>query len=182
MTTDNREYLSRLADDELHGSELHTTLDALFKNAELRQSWANYHAIREALHGQSNTELGSRLHQRVTAALEMEPAILAPRNLLPQGWLRHVAGFAVAASVTGVAILGIQQLNQGSGSGTTTPVMVAQPQVENYARIEIPAVSAERVDKDHLAAYLVNHNEYSSSTNMQGMLPYVRIVGHGSQR
>ena len=37
-------------------------------------------------------------------------------------------------------------------------------------------------DNGKLAPYLVNHNEYSVSSGMHGMLPYVRIVGYESRQ
>ena len=185
MTTEKKEYLSALVDDELHGHAMHNTLDALLRDPELHRSWGHYHAMREAMHGQSDLMLGERLQQRLKRALAEEPTVLAPRRRVSQGWLRHVAGVAVAASVTGMAIIGIQHINQAGGAATTLPAMASnQPAPEQYARMETPVAVAtgERARSDHLAPYLVNHNEYSSSTNMQGMLPYVRIVGHGSQR
>ena len=48
-----------------------------------------------------------------------------------------------------------------------------------------PAVAPEsgpRTRKGRLDVYLVNHNEYAVSRGMQGMLPYVRIVGHDMKR
>jgi hypothetical protein len=36
--------------------------------------------------------------------------------------------------------------------------------------------------KQKLDIYLVNHNEYTVNHGMQGMLPYVRIVGHELNR
>ena len=182
MTTENREWLSALADNELHGRELQRGLDALLQDPALRQRWAHYHAIHEAMHGGSSLELGSRLQQRVSAALAQEPTVLAPRRK-PQGWVRQAAGLAVAASVTGVAILGIQHLNQDPAAPGIVPTLVAsQNQAVNVAQAESPSAPREWQYSDQLAPYLVNHNEYSSSTNMHGMLPYVRIVGHGSTR
>ncbi|MFU8837563.1 MAG: sigma-E factor negative regulatory protein [Thiohalomonadaceae bacterium] len=182
MNTENHdtEWLSALADDELHGGELQRRLDSLMRDDGLRRRWANYHAIREALHGDSQLALGSQLQQRVSAALSNEPVVLAPRRL-PRNWVRHVAGLAVAASVTGVAIVGVQALNQPASLPAAVPILASQaPAVQAVAQAErLPNPLGQQVRNDHLAPYLVNHNEYSSSTNMQGMLPYVRIVSHG---
>lgn len=184
MTTEKKEWLSALADGELQGKARQDALDALLKDADLRRSWANYHAIREGLHGHSSLELGMRLHERVEQSLAQEPTVLAPRRFeIPQGWMRHAAGLAVAASVTAVAIIGIQSLNQGSGSPAPVQTLATQGASEDYDRIERPvSVANGGVRSDQLAPYLVNHNEYSGSTNMQGVLPYVRIVGHGSNQ
>jgi sigma-E factor negative regulatory protein RseA len=182
MNTENQhtEWLSALADDELHGSELQRRVDSLIQDTGLRQRWAHYHAIREAIHGDSQLALGSQLQQRVSAALANEPVVLAPRRM-PRNWVRHVAGLAVAASVTAVAIIGVQNLNQPGSLPGVIPALASQvPATQTVARAERPVNQvSQQVRNDHLAPYLVNHNEYSSSTNMQGMLPYVRIVSHG---
>ena len=194
MTTENDEWLSALADDELHGQAMQQGIDALLKDPALKRRWANYHAIRDGLHGESAPQLGQELEQRVRAALADEPTILAPRRP-SRAVLRHAAGLAVAASVTGVAILGIQHFNHSGlpGMDSSVPSLASSAPVaaESIARVDSRATSAraqppvqeaegEWIRNDQLAPYLVNHNEYSSSTNMHGMLPYVRIVGHGS--
>jgi hypothetical protein len=70
--------------------------------------------------------------------------------------------------------------NAGQGEApVATMAEVVQPQ--NYARLEKPVadtIPPEDEDNGKLAPYLVNHNEYSVSSGMHGMLPYVRIVGH----
>lgn len=178
MAEQKEEWVSALTDGELAGDELQRGLDALLKHPELLASWSRYHLIRDALHRNLEPRLAPDLSQRVAAALEREPVILAPRRSR-QPWLRHAAGLAVAASVTGVAILGIRQFGDDSG-----PVTVAATTSQEYIRLEQPQVtSADTANPpasngEHLAPYLVNHNEFAANSGMQGVLPYVRIVGH----
>ncbi len=187
-TTDKDEWLSALADDELQGRSLQQGVDRLLNDPGLRQRWADYHTMREGMHGQVSLTLGDQLQQRLAATLADEPAILAPRRA-PRGLMRHAAGVALAASVTGVAILGIQQMNHSDSA--TMPAQPASMASTQQAAPESVAQASSRPSaqpvsgpprSDQLAPYLVNHNEYSSSTNMHGMLPYVRIVGHGSNQ
>ncbi len=176
MAEQKNEWVSALADGELAGDELKRGLDALHQHSELLTSWSRYHLIRDALHSNLEEQFIPDLSKRVAAALEQEPVILAPqRHRRP--WLRHAAGLAVAASVTGVAVLGISQMNEEQGPAT---VAVTEPQ--EYIRLEQPvetlAVNPQVPNGEHLAPYLVNHNEFAANAGMQGMLPYVRIVGH----
>ena len=177
MNNDNREWLSALADGELQGQELEHSLNSLRDDPELRASWKAYHVIRDTVSSNLNQSVDPQLHQRISAALESEPTILAPqRHARP--WLKQVAGVAIAASVTGVAIIGVQSLN-GADSAPTAIPMASQ---QEYLRME-PTLVAEGKEKptqnsDALNPYLVNHNEYSANSGIQGMLPYVRIVGH----
>lgn len=188
-TTEKYERLSALTDDELQGRALNEAIDELLSDPQLQQCWALHHLVRDGMNDGASIDMGRRLQQRLHVALEQEPTVLAPRRIVSRGWMRHVAGIAVAASVTGVAIVGIQQLNQPAGSTghTQAPALASTPspretiaQAERAPSSHGPAQVAEQVRSDWFAPYLVNHNEYSSSTNMHGMLPYVRIVGHGS--
>ena len=80
--------------------------------------------------------------------------------------------------MTGVAIIGVQSMNGVDTNPTAIPVA----QNQEYLRME-PSLVARVEERspqrsDALNAYLVNHNEYSANSGIQGMLPYVRIVGH----
>ena len=185
MAEDKKEWISALADGELGDGQLGKALEALRGDASMQTSWSRYHLIRDTLHSNLESRIATNLHQRIAAAIEQEPVLLAPQR--PQrSWLRHAAGLAVAASVTGVAVLGVQQMNSSEqAKPAATMAEVMQPQ--NIVRIEEPAVAANSLpegqqDNQNLAPYLVNHNEYSVSSGMHGMLPYVRIVGHKSEK
>ncbi len=176
MSEQKKEWVSALADGELAGDELKKGVDALRQHPELLTSWSRYHLIRDVLHGNSEDQVFPDLSKRVSSALEEEPVILAPqRSARP--WLRQAAGLAVAASVTGIAILGIRYMNEETG-----PVTVTATAPQEYIRLEQPPVvlvaNPQPANGEHLAPYLVNHNEFAVSSGMQGMLPYVRIVGH----
>ena len=177
MNNDNREWLSAMADGELQGDELQRGLDALRKDPELQASWGAYHVIRDSVSSNLNDEVAPQLHQRISAALEDEPTILAPQ-VRRRPWVRHAAGLAMAASVAGVAVIGVQQMNVAdSGQAVQTAA-----QQQEYIRM-VPTLVAEgksRPTQNNAALdrYLVNHNEYSANSGIQGVLPYVRIVGH----
>jgi sigma-E factor negative regulatory protein RseA len=176
--TDNegREWLSALADGELRGAELERHLSALRHDPQLLASWQAYHIIRDTVSSNLNHAVAPQLHRRVAAALESEPTILAPRQRKP--WFKQVAGIAIAASVTGVAIIGLQNMN----GVDTTPAAAQVAEKQNYLRIKPTLVAQQKEqtvqNNDALDRYLVNHNEYAVSSGIQGVLPYVRIVGY----
>lgn len=180
MADDKKEWISALADGELNHGALGKALDELRGSSEMQASWSRYHLIRDALHGNLEHGVDAQLHDRITAALEQEPVVLAPKGS-SRPWLRHAAGLAVAASVTGVAVLGFQQMNSPENTAQPVVTMAEVVKPENFARLERPVeAAAANGDNDNLAPYLVNHNEYSLNSGMHGMLPYVRIVGHKS--
>jgi sigma-E factor negative regulatory protein RseA len=182
MAEEKKEWISALADGELKDGELARALDSLRHDRTMQTSWSRYHLIRDTLHSNLEEHVDPELHTRISSALEQEPVLLAPQRR-PKNWLRHAAGLAVAASVTGIAVIGIQQMgSQQEVEPVATMAQVMKP--ENIVRIKQPAVAANNVPQNNqkLAPYLVNHNEYSVNSGMHGMLPYVRIVGYKNEK
>jgi sigma-E factor negative regulatory protein RseA len=184
MSDEIREQLSALVDDELDDVERPLLLGRLERDRSLRQVLGRYQLIGEAMRGAGQVAaLG--VAERVKRALEQE-------NPLPEtdqdgtkaagfSWLKPVAGLAVAASVAVAALLVVTSIQQpavdeqrrvASGENVVTPAPVNE---EVWERIE------PRIDK-RMAGYLVNHNEYAASRSVQGVMPYVRIVGYENNR
>lgn len=177
------EQISALADDELPDLERRLLLRRLSADPALRAEWERIHLIRDALHNELSAGAGASLSQRVMAAVEAEPQPAVGRNL---GRVAHqigkpLAGLAVAASVAAVALIGLQRFTgPEEGLRTSAPRLAAIDRpVDDHAvgtRWDRPEMGAR------LNAYLVNHNEYTSDTSLQGMMNYVRIAGYDSNR
>ena len=188
MSDEIREQLSALLDDELDKLERPLLLGRLQREARLRECMGRYQLIGEVMRGSGQVEtLG--VADRVQAALAADPAMDAGNSLQSAGsrWWKPVAGFAIAASVALVAVLSVTSM-QDSGT-TATPVLASA----ETATAPTTATSVARVsDGDwnriepeidqRLSGYLVNHNEYASSRGVQGVLPYVRIVGYQNEQ
>ncbi len=186
MNKENREWLSALADGELQGRELERALDALQHDPELQASWQHYHLIRDSVSSNLDEAMDLQLHSRISAAIADEPTILAPRRQ-HRPWLKQAAGLAIAASVTAIAIIGVQNMNSVTPQPTVAPLAAKQ----DYIRIEPTLVAAgpeksrEKADEGRdnaITPYLVEHNEFANNRGMQGVLPYVRIVGHRTSK
>lgn len=201
MANEQEERVSALADGELDPHQLDALLKRMREDNALRERWARYHLISDALH--NNLTRGTQLDisQRVSAAIEQEPVIFAPlwqRALPPRRMVKQAAGVAMAASVTAVAILGAQWVNRDIPAAVAVPAMASAPATHN-STIELVAMEsaapqqpqmaqapagqqpAEQVWIRNLDSYVVNHNEYSGSSGMHGVLPYARLVSHESQ-
>ena len=102
-----------------------------------------------------------------------------PTKGLPLPFISY-GGSSMLMSVAGVAVIGVQQMN-GADSG---PAVQPLAQQQEYIRMAPPATlvaegkEESAVRSEVLDRYLVNHNEYSANSGIQGVLPYVRIVGH----
>lgn len=180
MVNNRQEQVSALVDGELEGSELQHALNHLKNERELRERYQRYQIISDTLHNSLPDHIIPDLHERVAKRLRDEPTVLAPkpRTFQIPGLLRRTAGFAAAASVTAVAILGMQYVN-GERTGDTTTAEATLPPLSPAMKASVDTVQGAPADPA-LDPYVVNHNEYSVSSGMQGVLPYVRIVSHGS--
>ena len=185
MTNKIDEQLSILVDDELADHD--TVLDRLTADPELKARWSRYHLMRDIITGHMPEQPVSDIAGRVNQALENEPAIFAPvhkrkrtKKQLPF-IMKQVGGLAIAATVSAVAVLTVQQ-TQDESSTTPTEIAAVQPQSQTQSqppaqvRYVTDTSGLDTAVQSKLSGYLVNHNEYSVSGNMQGVLPYMRIV------
>lgn len=174
MTDTLNEQLSALVDDELDMGEAALLLRQMGKDDTLRNRFARYQLVSDALKNDLPAQVDPGFHLRVQAALQDEAAPqAAPASMQFSRLLRPFAGFAVAASIAVVAVLSLQSVRETTPQ--TTPAVAAAP--TDYIRAEGQAPVARSSNRD-LEAYLVNHNEFAVN---RGMLPYVRIVGQGEQ-
>jgi sigma-E factor negative regulatory protein RseA len=186
MSDEIREQLSALLDDELNDVERPLLLGRLERDAELRACLGRYQLIGEAMRGSGQTStLG--VADRVQQALSDD----VPLHKLPAAgetnrrvWWKPLAGLSVAASVALVAVLTVTSVRE-TGKEPVPAVATTQPtdksdtavtRVSNAGNEQWDRLDPE-IDK-RLSGYLVNHNEYAASRGVQGVMPYVRIVGY----
>ena len=111
MNETKKEQLSAFMDDEIGG--LHTNLvDDLLKDPELLDTWSRYHLISDSLKQGLPERIDRNLAKKVSGSLRNEPVIVAPHRSTHR-FIKPVAGFAIAASVAALAILGIQHQQPG---------------------------------------------------------------------
>ena len=184
MKIKNDDQLSALVDGELDSSQTSKLIDDLIKDDELRTRWANYHLIGHALQGDGQNIHAVDMSARISAALENEPTVIAPKShvrVIP-AMFRQVAGMAIAATVAAAAVLMLQPTEPGVFEQGDMLAELGSPVGElKEDRIQVsnrgtnwsatqPSVATK------LNGYLVNHNGYS--TAVRGNLPFASIVGY----
>lgn len=178
--------------------ETSDSLEWLCQDQDASKCWQRFHMIRDVIRGSQTTVLSKDFCSRVTQALEQEPAILSPRPLksqktnYQQRFLKPIAGFAIAASVTAVTVFGVQMLYRAE-----QPQFIAEHSIVenplNSAAISqdllVPVVSENTAEKvqldsndDNLDTYLLEHMGQFGSGSVQGAAPYVRLTGYGSSQ
>jgi len=177
--------LSAFMDGELSEQEHELLIRQLTRDPGMLDKWGSYHLIRDAMQNHLPVHVDGGLLQRISAAMEDEPEHIQGNELSSvRQWIRPLAGFAVAASVAMMAVLGLQNISQPDVSPVLSELASAKPQPSyiqpastNGLRWNVQPAIATRLN-----GYLVNHNESVSSTQLQGMLHYARIAGYEQKR
>ncbi|ACE85554.1 sigma-E factor negative regulatory protein [Cellvibrio japonicus] len=153
------ESLSALMDNQASELELMRLLKAAGSDAELKSTWARYQLASASLRQDLPTLADMDFASRVSAALVDEPAHSSAVNQAAAAqslpWWQQLGRVAVAASVAGAVILGVQQYQQtqlpeAGIAGTNTPAtpVVNTPAVnppDLPSGINAPALSARTV-------------------------------------
>lgn len=180
----SREQISALMDgelDEARSKDLYPRMKA----SENWECWSAYHLIGDAMRNECLVQKG--FSARFAERLAAEPTILSPgyrAGALEQarsfgsGLRGRRVQYALAASVVMAAVglvgwFGLQEFTIGPGLNQMASSAV--PRMGS-------AVSASSVEASRrmgglgISPYLVVHQEYSPTTAMQGVRPYVRTV------
>ena len=157
------ERISHLMDGELDDA----AADAAFR--ELRHpdgvaTWVCYHVIGDALRRTGAPTPG--FAERFAARLAAEPTVLAPK---PRQVHRLPAIWAAAATVAAVLVVGSVAVS------TLQPQPTAVAKARESLAVRAPEVKPQPVSPD----YLLAHQEYSPTTQIQGVGPYLRAVSAG---
>jgi len=158
------EQISRLMDGELEGAEA----DAAFR--ELKQpdgvaTWMCYHVIGDTLRGSGAPNAG--FSERFAARLSAEPTILAP---VPRQTHRLPLAWAVAATVAAVAVVGSVAVDSLGSQSIAVAKAAREAAAVRAAQARPAPVSPD---------YLLAHQEYSPTAQIQGVGLNLRAVAAG---
>ncbi len=165
------ERISAFMDGESGHAETHQAMLRLKQDEEFNETWATFHLIGDTMRGDPllRDDFMARFHAR----MEREPTQLAPRVT----W-RKSASFALSAAASISAIAVVLTLTFADNPLRPQPPIAAVPRVEApvVAQVEQNARPVAAVNQGKVNEYLMAHQEYSPSTALQGVAPYVRTV------
>jgi len=179
-----RNQLSAFIDGELPKHEIELLFKRLDGNADLRATLGRYSLIGESLRTRPAEGPSRTFSERVRVAVEADGPLAGDAAArIRWSWFKPVAGFAVAATVATVALLGLQRLqaptldqppqlaaNDSSNGGarimTGDPALTAAP---SYTVPE-PATASSLFNAARLTNYVVAHSEYSSPLGRRNVL------------
>jgi sigma-E factor negative regulatory protein RseA len=161
------ESLSALMDNQTTELELQRLLKASADDLELQATWSRYQLASAAVRGDLPTLAGSDFAARVSAAIELEdtysqtPDAVAYTTsasgaaIVTVPWWQHLGRAAIAASVAGALVVGVQQyqastpetVNFAAAGQQVTPVVESSDsKLTNLpSGINAPALSARTV-------------------------------------
>lgn len=157
------EEISLLMDGELDADRAERACSGL-RDAAGVQTWFCYHVIGDCLRGDGASSHG--MAKSFWTKLAAEPTVLAPPRRHPAP---AAVAWAVAASVAAVGVVGWVAL-------TTMPLPSAITTAQQAASVRAADVRRPAVNE-----YLLAHQEYSPTTAIQGVRPYLRAVAADRQ-
>ncbi len=167
------ERISELMDGELEAREAQRQLARIKQDQELAHCWSTFHLIGDALRGER--PLAREISSRVATQLASEPTVLAPRSNAPKRTATYAV--SVAASLSAVAL--VVWIGFFNNPLAPQPEIIAKkaPPATTPAPTELANVPSE----GQMNEYLMAHQEFSPSTAIQGLAPYIRSVS-GTQQ
>lgn len=153
-----KQEISVLMDGEMFEDEADVFLDRLKRHPEADCDWAAYHLIGDALRQPDHVtnDFMAAFHER----LQSEPVILAPRRRQQQRIKQYA--LSAAASVMALALVAWLSMQVGQEPAPQMASMQQQNMVRPVAF--------------HASDYLMAHQEFSPSADVQGAATYIHSV------
>jgi sigma-E factor negative regulatory protein RseA len=156
------ENISALIDGELSEQETRHSLLRLKQHTECCERWEIFHLIGDVM--RDERALPRDFIEHIYGKLDQEPTIVAPRFTY-----KRMAGYALSAAASLAAIAFVLTLI----FNTDNPFHSNQQQIAQ--------VVPKPVNQAKINEYLMAHQEFSPSTAMQGVAPYVRTVSDSQE-
>jgi sigma-E factor negative regulatory protein RseA len=179
------ENISVLMDGELDQHESQGQLKRLKSDPGLARGWHDYHLIGDAMRGERPLSAG--FNERLAARMAAEPTVLAPQRTSRRSATAYA--LSAAASISAVALVGwVAFVNYPEAPAPqiaqvpSLPSSAAPPVIPAATAITSPAAAAPQPQLASVSSegkmneYLMAHQEFSPSTAIQGLAPYIRSV------
>ncbi|OGS91874.1 MAG: anti-sigma factor [Gallionellales bacterium GWA2_60_18] len=158
-----KQEISALMDGELFEDEAEGVFDRAKRDLSGSRDWEIYHLIGDTLRQPDliHCDLGAKVRER----MRDEPVVLAPRRRAARQKMRAIALSAAAS----LAAVGVVVWMSAQISTETAPRMAMQQPQLRPASAPMPS----RADD-----YLMAHQEFSPSTDMNGSASYIRTASY----
>lgn len=163
-----KQKISALMDGELFEDEAESLFDGAKRSPEAHEDWAVYHLIGDVL--RQPEHIHGDISARVRERMRDEPVVLVPRTRAARQRAGAIA-LSAAASLAAIGVVGWMSMQ--IAPVLETPVqMAAQTNALRPASLHIQSRSG---------TYLLAHQEYSPSVDMNGGASYIRTASFSSE-
>lgn len=158
--------ISALMDGEMFEDEAEVLFDQIKRDSNAHLNWATYHLIGDVLRQPEyiHRDISARVRER----MQNEPTVMAPRSRMVKQKAR-VFALSAAASLLAVGVVAWMSLQI---SPEAAPQMAMQQNSLRPASLQIQSKSND---------YLMAHQEFSPSTDMNGGASYIRTVTYSPE-
>ena len=166
--------ISQLIDQELDANQQGPVIDEMIHHESAGRTWQRYQLIGDVVRGEVD-RVGTDLTVRIRERLQMEPTVIAPRQLIREnrpagpdaetGLWKPIGWFALAASLAVVAVITLGPTDDSFRQGTVVTV----DQDESGA----PVLATEELNE-----MLAGHGEFTSSPAFNGLLAHVILASN----
>jgi len=174
MSESKFETVSSFVDNYIQEDE---SFDEIIKDSELSDTWDRYQLMGDIMRNDVPETLQFDLSDKIAAAIENEPTVLAPKNTATKentfkarivNFVKPMGQLAIAASAAGLMVLGVQQNNVVQTDDvapiqniqTSAFVGIAEPVSFNYQQpTQISKKQAYIEQQRRLQALLVDHKQ-----------------------
>ncbi|WP_282166637.1 sigma-E factor negative regulatory protein [Shewanella japonica] len=196
MLKSGQEWVSSAVDGEVDAK----TLAELSADESSHKQWQNYHMIGDAMRGELPQTIDLDLTASIAAAIELEPAIIAPQtdtisqhdekltevetkkdNVVP--FFKQFGQYAIAATVAMVAIVGVQNYGQDQNADSPLPVLNTRPLIGTASPVSLQTgavQSQSAVNNDNVVEQRRRINSYIQDHMLQQRLNSGVVVQHNN--
>ncbi len=158
-----KQEISALMDGELFEDEAEGLFDQIKRDSDTHHDWALYHLIGDVL--RQPEHIHCDLSGKVRERMRDEPVVLAPRSRAVKQKIRTFA-LSAAASLVAVGVVAWMSLQI---TPEAAPQLAMQQTALRPASMQIQPKAND---------YLMAHQEFSPSTDMNGGASYIRTVSY----
>ncbi len=165
-----KQHVSALMDGELFDDEAEAIVDKLKRDPGAQDDWLMYHLIGDVLRQPDHVhaDVSMALRQR----LQAEPTVLAPRGRA----MHRARWFAVSAAASVMALTVVAWLSAKVVPQGAPQQMALMQQAGNMRPANWQGAPRGMQARANVNDYLMAHQEYSPSNNVQGAASYIHTV------
>ncbi len=163
--------ISAFMDGETSRIEAHQAILHLKQNEQCCETWKTFHLIGDAMRG--DPLLRDDFTARICSRLQQEPTALAPRFI----WRKTTRlVLSAAASLAAVAVILTLVLTDNPLKPQSLLAVTPTPEITQNTQTAALPQPVSAANQSRINKYMLAHQEFSPSTTLQGVAPYVRTV------